>query len=92
MYATVTDWETEDPATPESFNDMVALAFNEFKELGATNLRFIKTGETRARTMTLWPNEETASLAIEAIEAVATSYPGVRFITSEKGPLLAEYN
>ena len=55
-------------------------------------MRFIKTGKNRARTMTLWPNEETAALAIEAIEAVATSYPGVRFLASEKGPLLAEYN
>lgn len=92
MYATVTEWETEAPATPESFNEMVALAFKDFKELGATNLRFIKTGENRARTMTLWPNEETAALAIEAIETVANSYPGVRFLGSEKGPLLAEYN
>ena len=47
MYATVTEWETEAPATPESFNEMVALAFKDFKEL-ATNLRFIKTGENRA--------------------------------------------
>ena len=31
------------------------------------------------------------ALAIEAIEAVATSYPGVRFLASEKGQLLAEY-
>ena len=52
MYATVTEWETEAPATPESFNEMVAIAFKDFKELGATNLRFIKTGKNRARTMT----------------------------------------
>ena len=42
--------------------------------------------------MTLWPNEVTAALAIKAIESVATSYPGVRFLASEKGPLLAEYS
>ena len=92
MYATVTEWETEAPETPENFNEMVAIAFKDFKELGATNLRFIKTVENRARNITLWPNEETAALAIEAIEAVATSYPGVRFVASEKGPLLVEYN
>ena len=50
MYATVTEWETEAPATPESFNEMVAIAFIDFKELGATNLRFIKTGKNRARS------------------------------------------
>ena len=32
------------------------------------------------------------AVAIEAIESVANSYPGVRFLGSEKGPLLAEYN
>ena len=42
MYATVTEWETEAPSTPESFNEMVAIAFKDFKELDATNLRLVK--------------------------------------------------
>ena len=58
MYATVTEWVTVALATPEIFNEMVAIAFKDFKELSATNLRLIKTGENRARIMTLWPNEE----------------------------------
>ena len=61
---------------------MVALA-KDFKELGATNA-FIKTGENRARTMTLWQMKKPQP-AIEAIESVANSYPGVRFLGSEKG-------
>jgi hypothetical protein len=60
--------------------------------VGATNLRFVKTGDNRVRTMTLWPDEETADFAIEAIEALASSVQGVKFITAEKGPLLAEFD
>ena len=60
------------------------------KKVGATNLRFVKTGDNRVRTMTLWPHEDTADFAIEAIEALASSVHGVKFITAEKGPLLAD--
>ena len=92
MYATITDWKTEMPATPESFAEAVGHYFEEFRKVGATNLRFIKTGDTRARTMTMWPDEETAAFAMEAIEAMAGSMEGVTFITAEKGPLLAEFD
>ena len=92
MYATVTDWETEAPATPESFCEQVKVAFQDFKSVGAINLRFIKTGDNKARTMTIWPDEETASFAIEAIETVGSSLTGVKFIASAKGPVLGDFN
>ena len=92
MYATITDWKTEMPATPESFSEAVGHYFEEFRKVGATNLRFVKTGDNRVRTMTLWPDQETADFAIEAIEALASSVQGVKFITAEKGPLLAEFD
>ena len=92
MFATVTDWETEVPATPESFCEQVKIAFQDFKSVGATNLRFIKTGDNTARTMTLWPDEETASFAIEAIAAVGSSLTGVKFVASTKGPVLGDFN
>ena len=92
MYATVTDWETEAPATPESFCEQVKVAFQDFKSVGAINLRFIKTGDNTARTMTIWPDEETASFAIEAIETVGSSLTGVKFIASAKGPVLGDFN
>ena len=92
MYATITDWKTEMPATPESFAEAVGHYFEEFRKVGATNLRFVKTGDNRARTMTLWPYEETAEFAIEAIEAMAGSVQVVIFVAAEKGPLLAEFD
>ncbi len=92
MHATITDWETEMPATPESFAEAVGDYFEEFRKVGATNLRFVKTGDNRVRTMTLWPDEETADFAIEAIEALASSVQGLKFISAEKGPLLAEFD
>ncbi len=92
MFATVTDWETEVPETPESFCESVKTFFEDFKSIGAINLRFVKTGDNSARTMTMWPDEETASYAIEAIEAVGNSVSGVKFVTSAKGPVLGDFN
>ena len=92
VYMTITDWRTEMPATPEQFAVDVGVAFENFKEVGATNLRICKTGENRVRTMTMWPDAETAEFAIKAITEVATSFSGITVADGEKGPLLAEYN
>ena len=92
MYATITDWQVEVPETPESFCENVKTFFEDFKNIGAINLRFVKTGENTARTMTLWPDEETASYAIEAIEAFANSITGVKFTASKKGPVLGDFS
>ena len=90
MYMTMTDWQIEMPATPETFAADVGVVFENFKEVVATNLRICKISENRVRTMTVWPDAETAEFAIEAIKEVATSFSGVTL--SEDGPLLAEYN
>ena len=37
MYMTITDWRTEMPARPEQFAADVGVAFENFKEIGATN-------------------------------------------------------
>ena len=92
MYMTMTDWQIEMPTTPETFEADVGIAFENFKEVGATNLRICKISENRVRTMTVWPDAETAEFAIEAIKEVATSFSGVTLTLSEDGPLLAEYN
>ena len=92
VYMTITDWRTEMPATPEQFAADVGVAFENFKEIGATNLLICKISENRVRTMTMWPDAETAAFAIEAITEVATSFSGITVAGSEKGPLLAEYN
>ena len=46
MYSTITDWQVEAPETPESFCENVKTFFEDFKNIGAVNLRFVKTGET----------------------------------------------
>lgn len=92
VYMTITDWRTEMPATPEQFAADVGVAFENFKEIGATNLLICKISENRVRTMTMWPDAETAAFAIEAITEVATSFAGITVAGSEKGPMLAEYN
>ena len=92
MYMTMTDWQIEMPATPETFAADVGVVFENFKEVGATNIRVCKISENRVRTMTIWPDAETAEFAIEAITEVATSFSGITVAGSEKGPLLAEHN
>ena len=92
MYMTITDWRTEMPSSPEQFAADVGVAFENFKEIGATNLLVCKISENRVRTMTMWPDAETAAFAIEAITEVATSFLGISVAGSEQGPLLAEYN
>lgn len=92
MYATITDWQIEAPETPESFCENVEIFFEDFKNIGAINLRFVKTGQDTARTMTLWPDEETASYAIEAIEAFANSVKGVEFKASKNGTVLGDFS
>ena len=67
MFATLNDWETEAPATPESFYQQVEVAYQDFKSGSATNLHFVKTGDNTARTITLQPDEKTASFAIEVL-------------------------
>ena len=89
---TITDWRMEMPASPEQFAADVGVAFENFKEIGATSLIICKISENRVRTMTMWPDAKTAAFAIEAIIEVATSFPGITVAGSEKGPLLAEYN
>ena len=92
VYMTITDWQTDMPATPEKFAEDVGVAFENFKEIGATKLLICKISKNRVRTMTMWPDTETAAFAIEAIKEVATSFSGITVAGSEKGPLLAEYN
>ena len=89
MFAKVTDCETETPATPKSFCEQVKRYFEHFREVGATNLQFVKISDNRARTMTLWPDEETAHFAIDAIVEVGNSIEGVSVVASKKGPILA---
>ena len=68
MFATVTDCETRSTAPPESSCEQVKRYFEHFGEVGTTNLQFVKIGDNHARTMTLWPDEETANFAIDAAQ------------------------
>ena len=41
--------------------------------------------------MSIWPDEETACFAIEAIKAVGSSLAGVKFVSGTKGPVLVDF-
>ena len=82
MFATITEWEKELRATPESFVEAAGHYFEEFRKVDATNLRFVKTGDNRASTMIMWPDEDTATFSIEAIEALGASVTGITFVAS----------
>ena len=88
MFATFTDWSMEDP---EEFAETAKETWLSMKAAGALSMRIVKTNDKCARSMTMWPDAETAQIAIEAITAVGTSQAGIKAVGGAKGAVLAEF-
>jgi len=68
MFATFTDWTSDEP---KAFAESAHELWSSMKEVGAVNMRIVQTSDKGVRTMTMWPDAETALMAIQAISAVA---------------------
>jgi hypothetical protein len=88
MFATFTDWSMADP---EEFSKTAKEIWPSMKAAGALSMRIVKTNDRGARTMTIWPDIETAQIAIEAITAIGTSQAGTKAVGGAKGAVLAEF-
>jgi len=55
-------------------------------------MRIVKTDDTGARSMTMWPDEETAHRAIHAMRAKGAAKSGGEIIGSAMGTVLAEFD
>ena len=89
MFATFTDWTLDEPKT---FSESAHELWPSMKEAGAVNMRIVQTSDKGARTMTMWPDAETALMAIQAISTVGTSSTGIEAVGGAKGAVLAEFN
>ena len=87
MFATFTDWSMDNPE--ESVKKAQEM-WPEIKAAGAVNMRVVKTDDTGARSMTMWPDEATAIKAIDAIRAKGAAKSGSEVVGSAMGNVLAE--
>ena len=69
MFATFTDWSMDNPEEGVKTAEEI---WPEMKAAGAINMRIVKTDDTGARSMTMWPDESTAMKAIDAIRCWMT--------------------
>ena len=89
MFVTFTDWSMEDP---EEFAETAKEIWPSMKAAGALSMRIVKTDDTGARSMTMWPDEETAHRAIHAMRAKGAAKSGGEIIGSAMGTVLAEFD
>ena len=89
IFATFTDWTSDEP---KAFAESAYELWPSMKEAGAVNMRVVQTSDKGVRTMTIWPDAETALMAIQAISTVGTSSTGIEAVGGAKGAVLAEFN
>ena len=87
MFATFTDWSMDNPEENVKKDQEM---WPEMKAAGAVNMRVVKTDDTGARSMTMWPDEATAIKAIDAIRAKGAAKSGSEVVGSAMGTVLAE--
>ncbi|MAA56834.1 MAG: hypothetical protein CML52_05270 [Rhodobacteraceae bacterium] len=88
MFATFTDWSMD---VPEEGVKTASEIWPEMQAAGALSMRIVKTDDTGARSMTMWPDEETAHRAIHAMRAKGAAKSGGEIIGSAMGTVLAEF-
>ena len=88
MFATFTDWSMD---VPEEGVKTASEIWPEMQAAGALSMRIVKTDDTGARSMTMWPDEETAHRAIHAMRATGAAKSGREIIGSAMGTVLAEF-
>ena len=93
-YVTITTWEVGDgvdyDATMRNIRDRRLPAL---KELGATNVKVLRTSDRTTAAITEWPNQvtrDTAEAAIEAVRAKVHAEDLVRLTGEMRGEIVAE--
>ena len=88
MFATFTDWSM---VVPEEGVKAAEEMWPEIQAAGALSMRIVKTDDTGARSMNLWPDEGTAHKAIHAIRAKGAAKSGGDIIGNAMGTVLVEF-
>ena len=83
MFATFTDWSMDNPEEGVRTAEEI---WPEMKAAGAINMRIVKTDDTGARSMTMWPDES------HAMRAKGAAKSDTEVVGSAMGTVLAEMN
>jgi hypothetical protein len=87
MYATTTDWSFEE-WTQEHQKLLEEKYLPMFKSVGALNFYYIKTSDTTGRTVTIWPNKDTADKVLEKMRASAGDDTGGKVTATSQGEVM----
>ena len=87
MFATFTDWSMDDP---EEGSKTAKAMWPDMKAVGAISMRLVKTDDTGARSVTMWPDAKTAQKAIDAMRAKGASMSGAEMIGGAMGTVLLD--
>ena len=88
MYAMITNWEFSE-ITDEMINTVETVFFPRLKAAGAMDVYNIKTSETSATVVSIWPDQATADKAMEAVSNVrseATTSFDSTIVSAQSGP------
>ena len=81
MFITNTDWEFSVLAS-------VTAAGEAMRAAGAVSFQAVQTGENAARTLTTWPDAETAHAVIETLRATASKLADMRVVGAAAGAVI----
>jgi len=87
MFATFTDWNMDNP---EEGVEVAKSLWPKMKAAGALSFRIVKTDDTGARSMTIWPDADTAQKAIDAMRATASQQSGAEVVGSAMGIVMVD--
>ena len=92
MYAMITNWEFSE-ITDEMINTVETVFFPRLKATGAMDVYNIKTSETSATVVSIWPDQATADKAMEAVSNVrseATTSFDSTIVSAQSGPVVVK--
>ena len=88
MFATTTDWSF-DTWTEENQKLLEEKYLPMFKSVGALHFFYIKTSDTTGRTLTIWPDKETALAVLEKMRASGSADTGAKVTATAQGEVMA---
>ena len=87
MFATTTDW-SHSGWTDDMQELMDAKYLPMFKQFGALHFYYIATSDTTARSVTIWPDEDTAMAAMDQLRGGASADTGATIVATAQGSVL----
>jgi hypothetical protein len=85
VYATSADWQFD---TKPNFEGQTATYLAKIKEAGAIHWFYVLTSDTTARSVTIWPDANTAHKALSMVRDDAAKDSNQTIVSVCEGPVL----